>query len=191
MTYDLPMSYSWLVPCLFMTYHLLMTCWQLVQDLFIFFSWLVHDFFSSRSICFDDLLIQCLQLDNDFFITNLLLVTSFTWLIYSWLVHELLISCLLLAHDLTKTCSELIHQFIIFFSFLSHGFFTFFVWLIHNLFTTWYCGWFNICVSLSMSLIAKLSPSQQANPQLGAEIALFSQLWGTSIHPTPYTLHLE
>ena len=26
-----------------------------------------------------------------------------------------------------------------------------------------------------------------ANPQLGAEIA--SQLWGTTIHPTPYNLH--
>ena len=30
---------------------------------------------------------------------------------------------------------------------------------------------------------AKLSPSQPANPQLGAEIALVSQLWGTTIHP--------
>ena len=28
---------------------------------------------------------------------------------------------------------------------------------------------------------------QLANPQLGAEIALFSQLWGTTIHHTPYT----
>ena len=25
--------------------------------------------------------------------------------------------------------------------------------------------------------------SQPANPQLGAEIALFSQLWGTTLHP--------
>ena len=37
------------------------------------------------------------------------------------------------------------------------------------------------------SIIAKLSPSQPANPQLGAEIALLSQLWGTTIHHTPYT----
>ena len=39
-------------------------------------------------------------------------------------------------------------------------------------------------------LVAKLSPSQPANPQLGAEIALLSQLWGTTLHP-PYTLHPE
>ena len=32
-----------------------------------------------------------------------------------------------------------------------------------------------------------LPSSAQAQAQLGAEIALFSQLWGTSIHPTAYT----
>ena len=160
MTYDLPMSYSWLVPCLFMTYYLLMTCWQLVQDLFIFFSWLVHDFFSSRSNCFDDLLIQCLQLDNDFFITNLLLVTSFTWLIYSWLVHELLISCLLLAHDLTKTCSELIHQFIIFFHFSAMAF----SHSLYDLFIT--CSQHDIAddsISVCLSLCLLLQSSAQVS----------------------------
>ena len=38
--------------------------------------------------------------------------------------------------------------------------------------------------------IAKLSQSQPANPQLGAEIALLSQLWRTTIqfvHHTPDT----
>ena len=35
-----------------------------------------------------------------------------------------------------------------------------------------------------------LPSSAQAQAQLGAEIALFSQLWGTTIrHPKPYTLH--
>ena len=34
--------------------------------------------------------------------------------------------------------------------------------------------------------MAKLSLSQPANLQLGAEITLLSQLWGTTIHP-PYT----
>ena len=30
----------------------------------------------------------------------------------------------------------------------------------------------------------------QPKPQLGAEIALLSQLWGTPLrHPTPYTIH--
>ena len=33
-------------------------------------------------------------------------------------------------------------------------------------------------------IFAKLSPSQPANPKLGAEIALLSQLWGVTI-PTP------
>ena len=33
------------------------------------------------------------------------------------------------------------------------------------------------------------SAQAQAQAQLGAEIALFSQLWGTTIHPTPYTIH--
>ena len=33
------------------------------------------------------------------------------------------------------------------------------------------------------------SAQAQAQAQLGAEIALFSQLWGTyTLHPTPYTL---
>ena len=35
----------------------------------------------------------------------------------------------------------------------------------------------------SMRYIAKLSPSQTANPQLGAEIALISQLSWTTHHP--------
>ena len=33
-------------------------------------------------------------------------------------------------------------------------------------------------------MIANLSPSQPANPQLGAEIALLLQLWETTIHST-------
>ena len=37
-----------------------------------------------------------------------------------------------------------------------------------------------------------LPSSAQAQAQLGAEIALFSQLWGTyGIRHTPYTLHPE
>ena len=49
------------------------------------------------------------------------------------------------------------------------------------------------CQQHKWTAIAKLSPSKLANPQLGAEIALLSQLWGTTIHhtdhtvPTPYT----
>ena len=31
------------------------------------------------------------------------------------------------------------------------------------------------------------SAHAQAQAQLGAEIALFSQLWGTTLHHTPYT----
>ena len=37
--------------------------------------------------------------------------------------------------------------------------------------------------TLENQLIAKLSPSQPANPQLGDDIALLSQLWGTPLHP--------
>ena len=32
---------------------------------------------------------------------------------------------------------------------------------------------------------AKLSTSQPANPQMGAEVALLSQLWETTLHHTP------
>ena len=32
-----------------------------------------------------------------------------------------------------------------------------------------------------VTIFAKLSQSQPANPQLGAEIALLSQLWGTTL----------
>ena len=42
------------------------------------------------------------------------------------------------------------------------------------------------CQQHKWTAIAKLSPSKLANPQLGAEIALLSQLWGTTIHHTPY-----
>ena len=35
------------------------------------------------------------------------------------------------------------------------------------------------------SIFCQAQPKPQpANPQLGSEIALFSQLWGTTIHPT-------
>ena len=49
---------------------------------------------------------------------------------------------------------------------------------------------------LATTLVATISDNiylfffcqaQPANPQLGAEIALFSQLWGTTMIHTPYT----
>ena len=43
-----------------------------------------------------------------------------------------------------------------------------------------------------LMVILPSSAQAQAQAQLGAEIALFSQLWGTTLHPTtPYTLHPE
>ena len=46
-----------------------------------------------------------------------------------------------------------------------------------------------IIYKIMVYIVAKLSPSQPAIPQLGAEIALLSQLWGTTIrHPTPYKI---
>ena len=46
------------------------------------------------------------------------------------------------------------------------------------------CSW----ASSDASCYCQAQPKPQpANPQLGAEIALFSQLWGTTIHHTPYT----
>ena len=52
--------------------------------------------------------------------------------------------------------------------------------------------WGSFVVVVDMIWYDILPSSAQAQAQLGAEIALFSQLWGTyTLHPTPYTLHPE
>ena len=76
------------------------------------------------------------------------------------------------------------------------------VWLLDELTTIWECHLvppvclvhylIDLVYFIHLVHLVQILPSSaqaQAQAQLGAEIALFSQLWGTTIHHTPYTLH--
>ena len=96
---------------------MLMTFLQLVYDLFMTGSWLVHWFLMTCPQVVYDLSIFCLCLDQYLFTTCSLLVHELFPNFFSQLIHDLLIWALLLhsffiidsqlVHDLLKTCKWL------------------------------------------------------------------------------------
>ena len=81
LVHDLFMIWSWLV-------HDFTTCACLAYDLFMPCTWLVHELFRTFSTIFHDLFMTCSRVVQDLFMT------------YLWLVHILFMSCSLPFHDL-------------------------------------------------------------------------------------------